>query len=233
MPRTYESSSIRKNRFDALRAALGVTVILFSVSACSGSGDGEEEPFLSASQVCGSTLDSAAAEALQRVGGTTKFSELPGTDDAGHPNKFSLEHAAGTLHDDATERNQCDVFKAGDKTGYSLIEVDFSAVASHPTAHGSQDDGGTENTIYPIGVYAKTHGNVSATLFFECSKRETGEKKNSSPYVRAYLYGTPDQVSPDSTGRDLMIILNSISRAMAKQLGCASGAALPARVPRA
>ncbi|MFF9771043.1 hypothetical protein ACF1GT_31460 [Streptomyces sp. NPDC014636] len=221
------------NKIGILRAASGAAVLLLSVSACSGGEDGTEEPSLSASQVCGSTLDSAAAGALQRVGGTAKFSELPGTNDAGYSNTFNLKRAASTLHDDATERNQCNVFKAGDKTGHSLIEVDFSATENHPTAHGSLEHGKTENVLYPIGVYAKSHGNVSATLYFKCTTPEPGKAKNSSPYIKADLYGTPDQVSHDSTGRDLMIILNSISRGMARQLDCTSRAALPAQVPHA
>ncbi|MFC9283649.1 hypothetical protein [Streptomyces collinus] len=167
------------------------------------------------------------------MGDTDEFSELPGVDDAGHPNKFSLERAAGTLHDDVTERNQCDVFRSGDKTGHSLIEVDFSAVKDRPHERGSSGGKSAGATFYPIGLYAKTNARTSATLFFTCPTRAAGEAGHSAPYVRGYLYGAPDQMSPKATGRDLMVVLNSLSRGMAKQLGCASQAALPAQVPKA
>ncbi|MFS4094056.1 hypothetical protein [Streptomyces sp. AF1A] len=167
------------------------------------------------------------------MGGTDKFSELPGTDDAGHSNKFSLKRAASTLHDDVTERNQCDVFIAGDKTGHSLIEVDFSAAKDRPKTEGSSGGEPAGITFYPIGLYAKTNARTSAILYFKCPTRAAGGGGELTPYVRGYLYGAPDQMSPKATGRDLMVVLNSLSRGMARQLGCTSQAALPAQVPKA
>jgi hypothetical protein len=208
-------------------------MLVLSISACSGSDKDKEEHNLSASQVCDSTLDSSAAAALQRIGGTKEFTELPGSNDAGNLNKFSLKHAASTIYDDVTQRNQCAVFKAGDKTGHSLIEVDFSAAKYPPNRDDSSAGGKSENTVYPFGVYAKTHDNTSATLYFKCSIENAEHPKGSAKYIQAYLYSTPDQISPKTTGRDLMIVLNSISRSMAKQLGCASQAALPSHIPDA
>ncbi|WP_159046379.1 hypothetical protein [Streptomyces sp. MMG1121] len=218
-------------KFEILHPAWGALALILSVSACSGHHDSKQETTLSAFQVCDSTLDSSAVASLQRMGATEKFSELPGTDDVGHANKFSLRRAAGTLHDDITKRNQCDVFKSGDKTGHSLIEVDFSASRDHPSVNSSSVQGESENTLYPIGVYAKVHARTSATLYFKCTTYGSTKTADSTPYVRGYLYSTPDQASPNTTGKDLMVILNSISRSMAKQLGCASQAALPSRVP--
>ncbi|MCS0605977.1 hypothetical protein NX794_32935 [Streptomyces sp. LP11] len=113
-----------------------------------------DEPTLKASQVCGATLDSSAVKALQRMGGTEEFSESPGSTATEQSGRFSVKRAASTLHDEVTERNQCDVFKAGDKTGHSLIQVDFSATQDHPGLENSPGQEG-ENTFYPIGVYAK------------------------------------------------------------------------------
>ncbi|WP_170220400.1 hypothetical protein [Streptomyces avermitilis] len=45
------------------------------------------------------------------------------------------------------------------------------------------------------------------------------------------MHSTADQVSAKATAKDSMDILNSVSRSMAKQLGCASQADLPANVP--
>jgi hypothetical protein len=214
----------------ALRSATCAAVLIFGASACSGGDDGEEATSLTASQVCASTLDSSAAAALQRIGGTEKFTELPGTNDSGEPNKFSLKRAASTIHQDKTRRNQCFVFKAEDESGQPLILVDFSATKYDPTEDAPATDAGSGQTIYPFGVHAQTNDNSSALLYFECSTRGSG---TATPHIRASLTSAPGQIAAKTTGRDLMIVLNAISRGMAKQLGCVSQAALPSEVPEA
>lgn len=216
-----------------LASVTSAAVLIFGVSACGGGNDEAEEPSLTASRVCDSTLDSSAAEALKRVGNTERFTELRGTNDSGESNTFSLKRAANTLHEDTSQRNQCVVFKAGDKTGHPLIDVDFSAEKHAPDANISGKDGNSEESFYSIGVYAKSSGHSSARLYFKCSTQDTEEPKGSTPYIRASLTSAPGQVSAKSTGRDLMIVLNAISRAMANKLGCASEAALPSEVPEA
>ncbi|MET7898119.1 hypothetical protein [Streptomyces mirabilis] len=226
MRQTSELPRDKTRTIAALRSILGAAVLFSGMSACSGDDSGKEESRLTASQVCASTLDSSAATALQRMGNTDKFT-ASGTD------PFSLKQAADTIHDARTRQNQCWVFKAGDKTGHPLIAVNFSAATYDPSLDASTDDGKSKRASYPIGVYAKTDGKTSATLYFKCPSVKPGEAKYSTPHVKAYLYSTPDQVSAKATGRDLMTILNAISRGMAKQLGCASQAALPSKVPAA
>ncbi|MBT2677223.1 hypothetical protein J7E95_41860 [Streptomyces sp. ISL-14] len=215
----------------ALHSAVGATVLILSVSACSSNDSDKKEPSLTASQVCDSSLDSSAAAALRRMGSSEKFTELPGTMDSGEPNKFSLKRAANTVHEDMTQRNQCAVYKAGDTTGHPLIDVDFSAVKDHPSTDGASQEAESENVIYPIGAYAKTHENTSAAIYFKCSTQDAGKIKEPTPFIQGSLYSTPDQISPKTTGRDLMTVLSAITRAMAKQLGCTSEAALPSQVP--
>ncbi|MGW1506650.1 hypothetical protein ACWCQW_51020 [Streptomyces mirabilis] len=233
MLQTREPLQSRAKRRAALRSALGAAVLISGISACSGGTGDKEEQTLTASQVCASTLDSSAVTALHRIGNTERFTELPGTDDTGESNKFSLKRAASTIHDDMTQRNQCTVFKAGDKTSHPIIDVDFSATEYHPSTDGSTEDGKSENTIYPIGVYAKTNDNVSATIYFKCSTHGSRKPADLTSYIEANLYSTPDQISTKATGRDLMTVLNAISRGMAKQLGCEAQAALPSQVPGA
>lgn len=216
-----------------LRSVAGATLLILSVSACSSNDSDEKETSLTASQVCDSTLDSSATAALKRMGSIDKFTELPGTMDSGEPSKFSLKRAANTVHEDMTQRNQCAVYKEGDASGHPLIDVDFSAVKHHPSADSASQEEESENVIYPIGVYAKTHEINSAAIYFKCSTQDAGKIKESTPFIHGDLYSTPDQISPKATGRDLMIVLNAITRAMAKQLGCASEAALPSQVPDA
>lgn len=167
------------------------------------------------------------------MGDTVKFTELPGNDDSGQPNKFSLKHAASTIHENKTQRNQCTIFKAGDESGHPLIDVDFSAATYAPGKETSDEDKNSGNTVYPIGVYARTDGTSSALLYFKCRTEAPGKASSSIPYIRASLSSTPGQMSSKATSRDLMTVLNSLSGAMARQLGCSAQAALRSEVPAA
>ncbi|MCX5082037.1 MULTISPECIES: hypothetical protein [unclassified Streptomyces] len=213
------------------KMAAAISLATLCLVSCSGGDDGNQtEANLAASQLCASTLDAPAVASIERMGEIKEFTELPGTNDAGKPNKFSLKQAADTLHDDMTQRNQCVVFKAGDTTSHPLITVDFSAVKFYPkkTRGGSEDSGASH---YRMGVYAAARGTAGASLYFKCPTKNPDAPGQSTPYVEAELIGTPDQLSAKSTGRDRMTVLNAVSRAMAKQLGCASQASLPSRVP--
>lgn len=129
------------------------------------------------------------------VWASKSFSELTGTDDAGRPLKFSLQRAASTIHDEVTERNQCYVYRADDKTGHPLIEVDFTAAEYSPRA-SSAPDGQKENIFYPIVVYAKTHGQNSATLFFKCRLRNPPEGQPCNALRSGgRRYSTPSHVA--------------------------------------
>lgn len=226
MQQTYTPSRRRGKRHGFPRPALAAVTLALGVAACGTSDHGTEEPELTAAQVCGSTLDASAAAALRRASGTDRFHELPGTD------KFSLELAARTLHNDPTKQNQCYVTKAEDKSGYPLITVNFSADDNRPKADITSGGGATGNTLYPLGVYAQTHGRNSAMIYFACPTRAPGKGASLTGYVQGYLYANAGQLSPDTRGEDLMVILNPIARGVAKQLGCLSKANLPVHVPR-
>ncbi|MFG2385775.1 hypothetical protein [Streptomyces avermitilis] len=225
-------TSERRQNPAMLLTALGPAVcciaLFVGLSACSDGNGNKKERNLTAGEVCDSTLDSSAIAGLQRIGNTQKFTELPGTDDSGEPNKFSLKRAASTIHEEMTQRNHCVVYKAGDTTGHPLIDVDFSAARYHPNSKKPAADSSAELTIYPIGVYAVTHGSASASLYFKCP---TKDSEGTKPYIQASVHGSADQVSAKATGKHSMDILNSVSRSMAKQLGCASQANLPTSVP--
>ncbi|MFD7700975.1 hypothetical protein [Streptomyces caelestis] len=208
------------------------TVLLgSSVSACS---DGEQEDQnLTATQVCDFTLDASAAKALERMGATKIFGENyrnSGKNYRDNPESFTLARTAQMLHADTTQRNSCYVYKASTDTGHPLIHVDFFATDKYINPDPSLEKGESEDKFYPLGLYAKTHGTESATLYFKCSTQGGGKK---TPYVKATLFSASGEVSPKATGQDLMTILGTMSRALAKQLGCASEAALPTQITEA
>ncbi|MFE7748069.1 hypothetical protein [Streptomyces sp. NPDC057428] len=207
-----------------VRLALCGALVVAVLTGCST--DGPEQPKeLPASQICDGSLGPSGESALKRISGTDRFTELDGSNEAGDPNAFSLPLAAQHLHDDLSDRNQCQPYKADND--FPVLSIDFEARDSHsdPT-NVSADD----LSIYPLGRFAVTHKGGGATLVFSCPTEGGGE---STPYVRARLTVTKGQVGPDSTDKDQMAVLAAVSRALAEELGCAAQAKLPAVVPDA
>ncbi|MCX4587797.1 hypothetical protein [Streptomyces sp. NBC_01481] len=182
----------------------------------------------SASRICDGTLDKSAAEALQRIGGKGEFSELTGTTDTGEPNKFSIERASAHLHDEVDQRSRCTVYKADDKSGHPLIQVDFKASNDHPNRSEVEKGDSRGITFYPVGVYASTKQGYSTSLSFRC---QTKNAKGKNQFINAGMFSSADQLEGKSTSMDRMTILNSVSRRLAAKLGCQGEAQLPAKVP--
>lgn len=139
-----------------------------------------------ATQVCASTLNTSAAAALKRISGTDKFAELEGrsTADGASQKKFSLRSAVEGLHGTASERNQCTIYAAGDKSAHPLIEVDFEVATSHPDKRTSLQRDSPKTTVYSMGAYAATNANFGASLFFACP---TEGPEGTKPYVKASM----------------------------------------------
>jgi hypothetical protein len=215
----------KATRLSSIAAA---TILVFATFGCSAADDENKGEYLSASEVCDSSLDATAAAALKRAGGTKEFTELSGRNDDGQPNKFSLKRSAATLYKTFSLQNHCVVFKAGDDSGHPLISIELAARESSPEQYRGEPD----DTFYPMGTYTKTSNDTYALLYFKCSTKDPEGEKGSMPYIRAAL-SSAGRISASSTGHDLMTILNAVSRAMAKTLGCESEAALPSRVPPA
>ncbi|WP_405588261.1 hypothetical protein [Streptomyces sp. NBC_01092] len=208
--------------------ALSTALTLAALSGCTEES-APEVAGVPATQICASTLDSSAAAALKRVSGTDEFTELEGESPGdGASNQFSLSGAVEGIHGTASERTQCTIYKADDKSGHPLIEIDFEAAASHPGSRSALKANSPKTTVYSIGAYAATNANFGATLFFACS---TKGPDGGKPYVKASMYSSGDQFAEEDTGRDRMIILNSLSRRLAEKLGCAKEASLPTEVP--
>ncbi|MFF0450938.1 hypothetical protein ACFYT4_31930 [Streptomyces sp. NPDC004609] len=206
-------------------AALGL-VAAMGVSGCTR--ESKETPTGStASEICQATLDTSAAAALKEISGTDRFTESPGEGTSGEKSRFSLEKAADGLHKAESERSSCVVYKADGKSDTPLIEVDFEASLTHPDSREPVTDNPDEYTYYPIGVYAATKADLSASLYFRCP---TKGGKGNTPYVKAGLF-SPGRLVGDSTSKERMTVLNAIARKLAGQLGCATSARLPAEVP--
>ncbi|MER5850394.1 hypothetical protein ABT126_25950 [Streptomyces sp. NPDC002012] len=208
-----------------VRWAVCAALITGGATACSDDGAGTDKPdALSTSQVCDGTLTSAGAAALKHIGGKDGYTEPE------DPERWSRESAAKGLQESAISRYECILYPEGDKSGRPLLTIGFMARQSHPDPVEAAKDKDHDQLFYPLGVYASATGYVATSLFFECpTKRAEG----STPYVKAEMYSAKDKMNADSTGKDRMTILNDMSRALAKELGCAAQAKLPAKVPDA
>ncbi|MEV5608355.1 hypothetical protein [Streptomyces sp. NPDC052225] len=196
------------------------------ISGCSnGKSDGVSG--VSADKLCDESLDRESAAALEKISGTTKFQELPGKNDFGEPNKFSLARAGKHLSTETTQRTQCNVYKASDKSGHPLLQIDFIGVKRTPTRKGLED--ATERTFYPVGSIAYAGDGNSTSLYFECRE---ASKADGSKFIDAAMYSSANQMKVHSTENERMAILNSISRKFASQLGCLAEARLPKHLPK-
>ncbi|MFF4095716.1 hypothetical protein ACFYYY_18090 [Streptomyces sp. NPDC001834] len=205
-----------------------MTLVIIGVTACSDRSEDGKPEVLSASQVCDGTLDKAAATALKRLGSTNRFTELQGTKPSGTPYKFSLELAAKTVHEMRTEKNACVIYKADGKNDFPLLDINFQARKGHPDFAKQAKAGDSGEMFFPLGLFASAQGENGTSLYFACP---TEGPDGKTPYVRAEMYSGRGQVNPDGKGR--MTVLNAVSRALAKELGCADQAKLPAKVPDA
>lgn len=211
------------------RWAAFLTLVIAGVTACGNDSGKEARPdALSATQVCDGTLDTAAAAALKILGGTDRFTEIEGKKESGIPYKFSLKHAAETLHETPTKKNACLIYKADGKNDFPLLDISFQARKSHPdlTEEARSSDSG--EMFFPLGLFASARGEDSTSLYFACP---TSGPDGKMPYVEAEMFSARGQVNPDGKGR--MTVLNAVSRAVAEELSCAAEARLPAEVPDA
>ncbi|MEU9099349.1 hypothetical protein [Streptomyces sp. NPDC048361] len=114
--------------------------------------------------------------------------------------------------------------------------MDFGASPSVPTRkefealhrdRTNSTDNASPTTFIPVGASAYTEGSTYTTLYFKChAQGGDGETQ----FVRASMI-SPQRLKGNSQIKDRVTILNSVSRRLAEELGCAADASLPATVP--
>ncbi|MFJ4811358.1 hypothetical protein [Streptomyces longwoodensis] len=179
---------------------------------------------VSSQELCDGTLDAEARAALGRLSGADRFTELPGMNDAGESNAFSVSRAVDHLHDEPGLRSKCRVYPTDDDSDFPLVEIQFLAALQHPApltaAHGGM-------VPFRVGAYAAV-GKNGADLYFACTTTGTGASASGdTPYVKAEML-SPSLGTRDP--RDRMVILTSVARAVARAAGCAEEAGLPRTV---
>ena len=213
-----------------LRCSVVAAAAVMALSACSSGDDRAPQASATpANRICDGALDASAQAALKRLGGSDTFKELTGKTSAGQPNQFSLSRAAAHLHDEVELRSRCTVYLPDDTSGAPLVQLDFETSNKPPIrAEVEKQEPNARLTFYPLGVYAATSDDNSTSLYFTCTtKGADGE----ASYVDGGIFSSGDQLKGNSTSKDRMTILNSVSRRLAEELGCASEANLPSAVP--
>ncbi|MGW5769545.1 hypothetical protein ACWEVY_10410 [Streptomyces longwoodensis] len=179
---------------------------------------------MSSQELCDGTLDTEARAALGRLSGADRLTELPGMNDAGDSNAFSVSRAVGHLHDEPGLRSKCRVYPTDDDSDFPLVEIQFLAAPQHP-APLTAAHGGT--VPFRVGAYAAA-GKNGADLYFACTTAGTGASAGGdTPYVKAEML-SPSLGTRDP--RERMVILTSVARAVARAAGCAEEAGLPRTV---
>ncbi|WP_406453826.1 hypothetical protein OH768_14905 [Streptomyces sp. NBC_01622] len=202
------------------------TTILSGLAGCSSSGN-KSPAGVAAGRVCDSSLDAKAAASLDRISGVSTYDELPGKNDFGEPNKFSLARATAHLGTTLSQRTKCTGYRASDDSGYPLLDITFRRTSYYTNKSNLSRYERSYHTFYPIGLYADTGKRDSASLYFSCPAKQ----KNAPKYVTARMYTASDQLAVSDTSKARMTILNSAARSMARALGCSSESGLPANVP--
>ncbi|HEY8997006.1 MAG TPA: hypothetical protein VIM60_03865, partial [Edaphobacter sp.] len=192
--------------------AVGMTL---SLGACTAESEGDKPPSLSADQVCDGALDAEGRAALTRLSDANSFEELTGENNAGEPRKFSLARAAKHLHDEYGARSRCDIYKTGKGNDFPVLSIDF--MASKHSLKPSKERR-PESVLFNVGSYADVTKN-GAYLYFNCAtKGSVGSFVGDTPYVKGEMFSTSFAARDP---RDRMVILNSLARAVAEEVGCA------------
>jgi hypothetical protein len=209
--------------------ALVCGVGALSVSACSGEssdGEGPDEPSrptadaTPAAEICDGTLSDSAAESLEKVSGQREFTELDGLPRA------KLDDFARLLRRPGAFRETfCNIYTpVHGPNPFATIDFRWVTMDSPSDFPTPGDEGG--KIFYATGESAYVEDDA-AIITFPCPIREASPDE----YLDAYLF-TPQPSATDYESGDPMSIINSISRAVAEELGCLEGSGLAEGTPR-
>ncbi|MFI6943408.1 hypothetical protein ACIBI4_29425 [Streptomyces sp. NPDC050418] len=195
-------------------------VLIGALASCS-SPKTEEPSGLPASRICDSAFDSAASNVLTRLSKKARYEELPDKADW-----FTPDRAVKSLHKSASERTDCLVYAVGDESGTPLLDISFEGVNRYPKAEDQSGGSSRDQADFVMGEFA-TASEIGATLIFSC---HTSGEEGRFRFIKAGMYSTL-RSSNGELARDLMTILNSISRKVAHAADCADSAELPSSPP--
>ncbi|MYQ45508.1 hypothetical protein GTW40_10620 [Streptomyces sp. SID4985] len=175
---------------------------------------------VTAARLCGGTLDAPAQSALRRLAGTDRFDESAG---GNVPNLFSVRYTVQHLHDEYDQQGVCLIYTSGDGSDHPLLDIQFSADDTYPKSAGAESGSGRQS----LGVYTRT-GRDGVDVYFRCATKAPSSQSHigDTKYVKAEMYSPAGRLRGEDPNADRIAILGSISRAVAREAGCASEAGL-------
>ncbi|WP_435242197.1 hypothetical protein [Streptomyces cucumeris] len=197
--------------------------------ATASCADGTEEPEaegVPATTLCGSSLDTDARRALDRLSGTSTLRERKGV-----PFGRAVPRLRRRADVPTTRTELCRVHRPADDAADALFTVEFvhvDALMDWP------DRLPADAESYRVGMYGSSSGR-GAEIVFPCTE---GLHRNGPPFLMGTLSlpgfhrpagaaGRSDLPAAEQ-GRAAMTILRSVARALAAKLGCAAEAGIPA-----
>ncbi|SEC69819.1 hypothetical protein [Streptomyces melanosporofaciens] len=221
-------ASLKSSQEPRLKPLARGTLLLASVSllvltsACSNSdGDheeaNEEKPKgLSATKVCDASITGQAARDLRRLTGADTFEQT---------DEVKLKSVAEKLASSSdTVRSACEIYLPDASS--PAVQIDFSRRTEHPTRSSFESSDADEWIIFPIGRHARASGS-GADIYFSCPAKN----KDVPDLIHGNLRSPRSSLSEKDTDFARISILNSVSRNLAKALGCSEESQLPEKVP--
>ncbi|WP_158711046.1 hypothetical protein [Streptomyces albus] len=196
-------------------ATLAITCTYLLTSACSADPSPTQGEY-SASEVCDATLEKKAAHHLESLTGANTFDV---------PNIVHRKQLADRLRrapEEAKYHEFCRIYTA-DSNGVPAATLEFRRRS--PFSGSRKKD---EWITYRTGQHAHTSDD-GASLYFHCPSSDAGP---DDQYVKGVLWAGKREIAPDRFSTATISILNSVSRRLAQELGCAKEARLTAGTPR-
>ncbi|GAA1141290.1 hypothetical protein [Streptomyces javensis] len=221
-------ASLKSSQAPRLKPLAHGTLLIASVSllvltsACSNS-DGDQEKAnkekpkgLSATKVCDASISGQAAQDLRKLTGADTFEQT---------DEVKLKSVAEKLtSSSSTVRNACEIYLPN--ADIPAIQIDFTRRTEYPTRKSFESSNANDWTIFPIGRHTRASGS-GADIYFSCPAKS----KDLPDLVYGNLFTSKSSLPKNDTDIAKVAILNSVSRNLAKTLGCSEEARLPEEVP--
>ncbi|MBL1068903.1 hypothetical protein [Streptomyces sp. 7-21] len=199
------------------KSTLALLSTIALITACSGNANEDEvievDNTLTGEEVCGGILDREAADALEALAGTDRFSDIWGGRYRHSDREINVSEYAAGLRENDYEMTFCDIY----------IDEYFHPVASLKFRWSPapiEDPESIEHQVYDTGIWGYATPQY-ASILFEC------------PEVAPDGYhGVASVHGGDSTmAEKYMIVINSAARTMTEELGCLESANISESTP--
>jgi hypothetical protein len=213
---------MRKHVGNAL-AALVCSAGVFGISGCSGEGSDNNGPdgapqstadARPATEICDGTLAGPAAGSLEDLSGQRTFTEGEGL----RPADLG-DFASSLKRPDAFRETLCNIYTPVHGPN-PFARVDFRWSTPDSRSDSASADSEDGKTYYATGETAYADEDA-AIIRFPCPIREASPEES----LVSYLFVLQSAAAERKTV-DMMSIVNSMSRAVAEELGCLDGSRL-------